>query len=106
MTTLMYTDPATATETRVQAVARRLRMELARVGISPTAAARALGMSQPWLSRRVNGHVPLDIADLDRLSQLGVSYLYVVSGIRAIDPDGGDTIDLRIISNLPSIRAA
>ena len=106
MTTLMYIDPANATETRVQAVARRLRMELARVGISPTAAARALGMSQPWLSRRVNGVVPLDIADLDRLSQLGVSYVYVVSGIRAIDPDGGETLDLRIISDVAGIWAA
>lgn len=106
MTTLIYTDPPTQ-ETRVQAVARRLRMELSRVSISASAAARTLGVSQPWLSRRITGHVALDIADLDRLcSTLGLSYTYIVSGIRAVDPDGPDNIVLRIISKIPGICAA
>jgi len=51
-------------------VAAEVRAELARQRWSGRRAARALGWSQPYLSRRLNGDTPFDVADLAALARL------------------------------------
>lgn len=62
-------DPATE-PTPAQAVAAEVRAHLARQQMSASAAARALGWGQVYLSRRVRGVVPMDVNDLSALAQL------------------------------------
>lgn len=49
-------------------VAEEVRAQLARRNISVNSAAKELGWSQPYLSRRVNGKVAFDVEDLDTLA--------------------------------------
>lgn len=89
MTTLIVIDGHDTGERRSAEVARRFRSELGALNISTTEAARRCNMTQAWMSRRTSGRVPFDVDDLDMVCRiLGISYDYVVAGIRAI-PDGG-----------------
>jgi len=67
MTTLIAIDGMRAAETRAQAVARRLRQEIAALDISKSAAAQICGVSQPWMSRRLTGKTPLGVDELDMI---------------------------------------
>lgn len=51
-----------------QAVAGHVRAEMARVRVSQSELARRLGEGQPWVNRRVNGDVALDVDDIERIS--------------------------------------
>ncbi|WP_010540412.1 helix-turn-helix domain-containing protein [Dietzia alimentaria] len=53
-----------------QAVAMNIRAELARTGISQTAAARALGLADSSLSRRMNGRHSFRVSELYALADL------------------------------------
>lgn len=90
MTTLAVVDGAGTNETRAEAVARRLRGELGMRNIRVAAAARLCDVTQAWMSRRINGAVPFDIADLDMIcATLGISFEYVATGIRALPGTSG-----------------
>ncbi len=55
-------------------VAAQLRSELARHQVSGVELAGRLGVSQPYVSRRLSGNVPLDLDDLQRIAGvLGVT---------------------------------
>ena len=51
-------------------VAAEVRAEMARQRISGRQAARRLGWTQPYLSRRLTGDIPFDVADLADLADL------------------------------------
>jgi len=51
-------------------VAKNIRAELARAGISQTAAARALGLADSSLSRRLNGRHSFRVSELYALADL------------------------------------
>lgn len=53
-----------------QVVATNIRAELARAGISQTAAARALGLADSSLSRRLNGRHSFRVSELYALADL------------------------------------
>ncbi|QHB37265.1 immunity repressor [Gordonia phage Gudmit] len=95
MTTLMMVDGDRG-ESRSEAVARRLRGELAERRISISEAARRVGMTQGALSRRMTSHVAFSVDEVDELcAATGASYVYVTTGIRETPagpqgPDGGD----------------
>lgn len=100
MTTLTVVDYH-PDETRSEAVARRLRGELAQLHISASEAARRLGFTQAFLSRRLTGRVPFHVDELELIcTTLGLSFVYITSGIRALPdgppaPDGGDKVNWR-----------
>lgn len=92
MTTLMVVDGDRG-ESRSEAVARRLRGELAERRVSISEAARRVGMTQGALSRRMTGHVEFGVDLIDQLClATGASYTYVTTGIRETPagPDGPD----------------
>lgn len=85
MSTLTLVDAGNTGETRSQAVTRRLREELGRVGLSVSAVARLLGENQPKLSRRMTGLIPWDVDTLSEFcTAAGISYDYVTTGIREL----------------------
>jgi transcriptional regulator with XRE-family HTH domain len=92
MTTLMVVD-GNRGDRRSVAVARRLREELAGQQISVAEVARRLHVTQQKLSRRMTGHTPWDVDELDEVCRAaGVSFDYVTTGIRAVPtPDGGQS---------------
>src|ERR1022692_4135759 len=51
-------------------IAAEVRAELARKQLSGVRAARALGWTQNYISRRLSGTVPFDVADLIALANL------------------------------------
>jgi len=53
-----------------QFVADNLAAELARRRISGRQAAKKLGLSQPYVARRVSGDIPLDVNDIFAFSRL------------------------------------
>ncbi len=90
MTTLMVVDGYHPNEARTQAIARRLRSELASINLKGAAAARRAGVTQAWMSRRLNGTVSFAVDELDMIcDKLGLPFDYIVTGIRAIDTPGG-----------------
>jgi transcriptional regulator with XRE-family HTH domain len=93
MTTLMVVDGQGRDETRSQVIARRIRGELAQIGLSMSKAAERVGMSQQKFSRRMTGNVKFDVEELDDLCRrLGISFEYITSGIRALPGGpGGET---------------
>ncbi|QDF69399.1 XRE family transcriptional regulator [Mycobacteroides chelonae] len=77
-------------ESRSQAVARRLREELAGRRISVAEVARRLGATQQKLSRRMTGQTPWGVNELDEVCEAsGVSSVYVATGIKSL-PNGDD----------------
>ncbi len=53
-----------------EAVAAEVRAQLARKRLSGVRAARALGWTQNYISRRLTGTVPFDVADLVAVADL------------------------------------
>lgn len=53
-----------------QRVAAEVRAEMARQQLSGVRAAKELGWTQNYISRRLSGTVPFDVADLMRLAGL------------------------------------
>lgn len=51
-------------------VAGEVRANLARNRVSALQAAKALGWSYPYMSRRLNGHTPFTVDDLEALAKL------------------------------------
>ena len=51
-----------------QRVAEEVRVAFARKRVSVNAASKALGWSQPYLSRRVNGQIPFNVDDLEAIA--------------------------------------
>lgn len=61
-------------QTATERVAANLRAEAARQRISQMALAERLGLSQTGVSRRLSGHVPIDVDELAAFAEvLGVS---------------------------------
>jgi DNA-binding Xre family transcriptional regulator len=84
MVTLMLVD-GNRGDRRSVAVARRLREELAGQQISVAEVARRLGVTQQKLSRRMTGHTPFDVDELDAICRAAsISFDYITTGIRAV----------------------
>lgn len=61
------------TESRAETVADRVRAVMTEKKISGVALANLLGMTQPYLSRRLTGEVDFRIGELERIAdKLGV----------------------------------
>ena len=74
-------------ESRSQAVARRLRGELAERRISVSEVARRINMTQGALSRRMTGNVEFGVDLLDSICEAtGASFTYVTTGIKETPP--------------------
>lgn len=54
----------------VERVAANVRAELARKGITQTDLAAELSKSQPWISRRLSGRVPFNVAELAAIASV------------------------------------
>lgn len=106
-------------ETLTQAVARRLRGQLAEKQISGLQLAQMTGLGRSLINRRLQGETALNTDELEQIEQAtGISATYLLTGIRPDqdDPDGGGapsrarTEDLRItspsVSPLTSVRFA
>ena len=98
MTNLMIVDGFGQGETRTQAVARRLREELARHNTNVSRVSARLGETQQKYSRRMRGLTPWDVESLDRFCRaFGGNFDYVVTGVRTVPTppdDGGGTTSL------------
>lgn len=51
-------------------VAAEVRAQMARAHLSQNALATNLGVSQPYVSRRIAGQVPFDVADLVKIADM------------------------------------
>lgn len=83
--------PVIAGETRSQAVARRLRGQLAERNITPSELARRLGVPQPKMQRRHAGKTPIQLDELDDIERVtGISAEYLLTGVKTeMPPTGG-----------------
>src|SRR5438128_9548020 len=63
------TGPVTATPTREQ-IAEELRVMLVRRRISAAELARQIGVTQPYLWRRMAGEIAFDVDDLDAIAEV------------------------------------
>jgi transcriptional regulator with XRE-family HTH domain len=87
MTTLIMVDSAEP-GSRDEAIVRRLREEMARLGgISVSEVARRTGITQQALSQRMNLLVDFRTSELDTICDaIGASWEYVMAGIRVAPP--------------------
>ena len=97
MTTSLQSIPGRP-EKRSEAVARRLRGELAERELSHAEAGRRIGINPSGMSRRMKGLHPWDISELDEIERTcGVDLDYVLTGRRNENgphqggPDGGES---------------
>jgi len=68
-------------ETLPQAVARRLRGQLAELRITQLQLGALTGWGRMYIGRRLSGETPIDTADLEHIEQtVGVSVAYLVTG--------------------------
>jgi transcriptional regulator with XRE-family HTH domain len=68
-------------ETLTQAVARRLRGQLAEQRISQLQLCDITGWGRMYIGRRLSGETPIDTADLEHIeSTIGISVRYLVTG--------------------------
>jgi len=75
------TEPSTKRDAAVLNIAANVRSALAWKNIKERAAAAQIGMTQPAMSRRLNGEVPFDGADLVLLADLiGITPGHLVDG--------------------------
>lgn len=86
MTTLIMMDE----DYSPAGIKRRIKEEFARHGIdSETEAAERYGRPQQWVSRRMTGETKWSVGELEDFCRvLGLSYIYVATGIRPIPPSG------------------
>lgn len=76
-------------ETLNDAVARRLRGQIAEKKLSASAIARAIGMTQATISRRTTGHTEFTLNEVQAIcDSTGISLEYLMTG-RKPRPDGG-----------------
>jgi transcriptional regulator with XRE-family HTH domain len=71
-------------------IANEIRGQMARRRVNQTQLAARLGMSQPALSRQLNGHTPMTVDFVERVAQeleVPVSTLLNLSGLTAISPE-------------------
>lgn len=97
MSTLIVVDRPSG-ETRNEAIARRLRGELAQINVSGSEVARRTGMTQAAVSRRLTGRTEFTVGELDLIcTVIGLSFDYITTGIRAIptDPNSGSHFHFR-----------
>jgi transcriptional regulator with XRE-family HTH domain len=66
----MSETTATGTAPIKQRVASEVRANMARQRISGSEMARRIGVSQPYLHRRISGEIPFDIDDLARVAEV------------------------------------
>jgi transcriptional regulator with XRE-family HTH domain len=65
-----------------------IKVAMVRAGISGRQLALRLGVSQTWMSTRLNGTTPLDLDDLQRIADaLGVSVLQLMPPTRSATGD-------------------
>lgn len=79
----MTMTPAAQTKPLAQRVAAEVRAEMARQMITQKEMARRLEQIDMWLSRRLRGHVPFNLDELERVAQaldLSVSTLIERAG--------------------------
>lgn len=70
-----------------EAVAAEIRAHMGRRNIKPARLAEALGRNPMWLSRRLNGHVPWTVDDLEVISnEFNMDIIELLAGIRT-DPN-------------------
>lgn len=55
-------------QTLADTVAREVRAEMGRQRVAGSALAKHLGVSDMYISRRLNGDVPFDLADLEKVA--------------------------------------
>lgn len=80
-------------------VADRIRYQLFLARISAAELARRAGMSQPYVSRRLTGAQPFDLADLERIaSVLGVAILDLLPESSRVAPASRSDDDLNCVS--------
>lgn len=94
--------PGIAGETRSQAVARRLRGQLAERNISASELARRLGVPQPKIQRRHAGITELRLDEIDDIARVtGIDAVYLLTGLKTGKPPagGGDHGSLHTESN-------
>jgi transcriptional regulator with XRE-family HTH domain len=63
-------EPYNRRQALTQSVAGEVRAHLGRQRLSGRAAAFRLGWTQQYMSRRLTGAIPFDVADLDALAEL------------------------------------
>ena len=79
--TTTFMSAAGPGETLTQAVARRLRGQLAELRISQHELAEITGWGRMYVGRRISGETPMDTADLEQIEDLvGISARYLVTG--------------------------
>jgi len=67
-----------------EAVAERLRVEMAIKPMRPAELARHLGVSHTYISRRVSGDVVMDLRDVERIAHaLGISPARLLAPVSA-----------------------
>jgi transcriptional regulator with XRE-family HTH domain len=84
--------------TTYEAIAGEVRAELARQKLSGVRVARQLGWTQNYISRRLSGTVPFDVADLQAIADLlevSVTEFFQVP-----------TVDVRRPGSCPELEAA
>ena len=72
-------------------VAEEVRVAMARRRISQKSLAEAIGKSQPFMSRRLNGETPFDVAELDAIAgvlDVPIASLVVPEGIVDVRDEG------------------
>lgn len=57
------------TQSLPQTTAAEVRAEMARQRVSQAALAEHLGRTQQYVSRRIVGEIPFDVADLEKIAQ-------------------------------------
>ncbi|HEY3435955.1 MAG TPA: helix-turn-helix transcriptional regulator [Solirubrobacterales bacterium] len=82
-----------------------MRVLIARKRLSGVQLAKLVGVSQPYLSRRLNGAVPFDLNDLELITDaLGVTLEDLLKSAKAsigISPNGGSAHMVRPVSPAP-----
>ena len=59
-----------ATKSLAQRVAGNVRAEMARGGVSQSTLARKMHRTQQYVSRRVAGNIPFNVAELDEIASI------------------------------------
>lgn len=106
MATNLIVIPGGAGETYTEAVARRLRGQLAERRISAVRLSGMLGMSRAAIGRRLNGETALntdELAEISRLTGISIGYLTTGTAVnpRPDGPDGGTVLRSRFGESNP-----
>lgn len=62
--------PRTATASLSERVGMEIKVEMVRAGVSGRRLALRLGVSQSWISTRLNGTTPIDLNELERVADV------------------------------------